>query len=764
MLLHYRIKGVIGAGGMGTVFEAEDMRLGRQVAIKLLHPDDSQDPESRERFLREARALAQIDHPNLCTVHAIEETPTGTLLLVMTLYRGQSLADLLTGGRLGTERIVSIARQAAAGLHEAHMAGVIHRDIKPANLFLLTGGELKILDFGLSRLGKQSQWTRPQQVLGTLAYMSPEQLSGADLDHRSDLWALGAVLYEAATGHSPFHHPSSATMMSLIGKAEYLPLAKARPDLPKSLHRVVDGALRLQPYQRHGSAADILQLLLEVETPDVPEFARKVELLEERREAHSRSRDVSSVNSSRRVTKLAVLPFENMTSDPENEYFSDGLTDELITGLGKLTGLRVVSRASVFAFKGQKRGIQELGTALGVSTVLEGSVRRSGTRMRVSVQLEDARSGFQIWADRFDGEMRDVFELQDELATAVVSALKEKLASDVQMPSQIMARISEHPEAYDAYLKGRYNWHLKTIEGVQLAGKYFEQALGTDPELALAHAGMADYYSVLGSLGMMDPHDSWPLARKSALQAISMDPDLPEGHLALASVLQFYDWDWEEGRAEILRAIEVQPERGESYMPYVMHLMTQGLLEEALAQTMLGLRYDPLSAALLTAQVVLRTYLGDHDTSILLGREALKTAPHYELYYALGLAYTGSGRYAEAVKTLQQGLDESRMPHLLGWLADAHVRCGNLAEARAALNRLLEMTSGGVVLPVPIAVAATALGEKTLAFHWLECAADNRDILLGYLTIMPSLRPLHGDERFGRLVQRMRLQQPRRSG
>ena len=692
-------------------------------------------------------------------MHAIEETPTGTLLLVMTLYRGQSLADLLNSGRLPTERIVSIGRQAAAGLHEAHMAGVIHRDIKPANLFLLTGGELKILDFGLSRLGKQSQWTRPQQVLGTLAYMSPEQLSGGDIDHRSDLWALGAVLYETATGHSPFHHPSSANMISMIGKAEYVPLAKARPDLSKALHRVVDGALRVQPYQRHGSAADMLQMLSNEAELDAGASA-ETQMFERPPEWRSRSREVSSANSSRRVTKLAVLPLENMSSDPENDYFSDGLTDELITALGKINGLRVVSRASAFVFKNHKRSIQEVGTALSATTVLEGSVRRSGSRMRVSVQLTDALSGFQIWADRFDGEMRDVFDLQDQMATAVVSTLKEKLAPNVQMPSKIMARISEQPEAYDAYLKGRYNWNLKTFEGVQLAGKYFEQALGIDPEFALAHAGMADFYSVLSSLGMMDPHASWPQARKSALRAISTDADLPEGHLALASVLQFYDWKWEEGREEIERALELHPERGESYVPYVMHLMTQDLLKEALTQTLRGLKYDPLSTALLTLQVVLGTYLGDHDTSILLAREALKSAPHYELYYALGLAYTGSGRHDEAAKTLQQGLDESRMPHLLGWLADAHVRCGNTHEARAALNRLLEMASEGVALPVPIAVAATALGEKTLAFHWLECAADNRDILLGYLTIMPSLRTLHGDERFMRLVRRMHLQPP----
>lgn len=764
MLLHYRVRGVIGAGGMGTVFEAEDTRLGRQVAIKLLHPGDSADPESRERFLREARAAAALDHPNLCTVHAIEETPTGTLLLVMTLYRGQSLADLLKQGRIAPERILSIGKQVAAGLHEAHMAGIIHRDIKPANLFLLTSGDVKILDFGLSRLGKQSQLTQPHQVLGTLAYMSPEQLAGADLDHRTDLWALGAVMYEMATGSTPFHHPSTTSMMTLIGKAEYVPVSRLRPDLPASLHRAIDGALRLHPYHRHGSAADLVKLLsasdptLNLRPAPGVNGGDATAMLP----AQPGGRVSGVSNYSRRVTTLAVLPLQNMSSDPENEYFSDGLTDELITGLGSIAGLRVVSRASAFSFKGQKRTIQEIGAALSVATVLEGSVRRSATKVRVSIQLTDVSTGFQIWAERFDGEMRDVFDLQDEVATALVGALREKLSSPLPMPSHIMARVSENPDAYDAYLKGRYNWHHKTIEGVQMAGRYLEQALGLDPGFAQAHAGMADYYSLLGSLGIMPPEQAWPLARKSALHAIELDPNLPEGHVALASVLQFYDWKWDEGRKEIERAIELRPERGESYVTYVYHLMTQGCLQEAHDQTLIGLKYDPLSIGLRSAQALLRTYLGDHDTGILLAREGLKAVSHYEFYYALGLACMASGRVPDAVQALQRGLAESRMPHLLGWLADAHVKAGNHDDARAALNQLLEMAAGGSPLPVPIAVAAAALGESTMAFHWLERAADDRDILMGYLAIMPCFRPLHEDERFLRILRRMNLPQPRR--
>jgi serine/threonine protein kinase/tetratricopeptide (TPR) repeat protein len=769
-LLHYRIVRKLGAGGMGTVYEAEDTRLGRSVAIKVLHDAQADDLEARERFLREARAVAAIEHRNLSNVHAIEETPDGMLLLVMTLYRGRTLADLIRSGPLSADQIVSIGTQAAAGLHEAHMAGVLHRDIKPPNIFITAGGDVKILDFGLARLIQQSQLTQPNQVMGTLAYMAPEQLTGGHVDYRSDLWALGAVLYEMAASHPPFHHPSHAAVIALISKGDYLPLSRLRPDLPVHVQEAIHCALCVDAKQRHSSARDFARMLSPVseDTAELTQplyFARDaatatIDLGPGQRSHRQTAYGDSSARkftSSHRSTAIAVLPFVNMSADAENEYFSDGLTDDLITALGLVPGLSVVSRSSAFAFKGKGKDLQEIGETLHVEIVLEGSVRKSGKKVRVSVHMSEISSGFEIWASRFDRELRDVFELQDELTDATVQAIRERLAPDLVVPAHPLPKRQRNAEAYDTYLKGRFYWNQKTIEGVQLAGRYFEEALRLDDAFADAHAGLADYYSLLGSLGIRPPDEAWPEARASAMHAMALDPDLPEAHLALASVLQFYDWNWEEGRKELEVAIALRPERGESYVQYAYYLMTQGLLHEALKQTRKGLSYDPLSPSLLAARALLQTYLGDHESSILLARESLKAVPHYEMYYALGLACGASGRAQEAVAALQQGLELSRMPLLLGWLAEAHVKDNNKEQAENVLSLLLAHADKGNELPVSIAVAATALGKFDLAFKWLDIAADRRDILIGYLNIMPSLERLRSDERYHRLAKRMNL-------
>ena len=389
----------------------------------------------------------------------------------------------------------------------------------------------------------------------------------------------------------------------------------------------------------------------------------------------------------------------------------------------------MVSRTSAFSFKGTSKNIREIGEALHVDVILEGSVRRAGQRVRVTIQLTDVQHGFHIWSSRFDREISDVFELQDELASAVVSALKEKLAPNLR-ESNLAAKTRMQTEAYEAYLKGRYHWEQKTMEGIQGAGRYFEQALQLDENSAPAHAGMADFYSLQGTLGLMSPHEAWPIARSSALRAVALDPDLPEGHLALASVLQFYDWDWAGAREHIVKAIQLRPQRGESYFLCVSNLMTQGLLREAMEQVRIGLRYDPLSTPLLATQATIHTYLGDHDSSILLAQNALQSAPHsFELYYALGLAQNLAGRSHEAVQTLERGLERSRMPALMGWLAEAHVHSGGPEKAHALLANLLDSANNGMPMPMAIVVTASALGDLLSGrYMLLEKAADLADI------------------------------------
>ena len=783
-LLQYRLVRKLGEGGMGVVFEAQDIRLERTVAIKVLQPAISEDVEMRERFLREARAASAIDHPNLCTIYTVETAPNGSLLLVMAYYRGQTLAELILDGPIDSARIRDIGRQTASGLHAAHMSGIVHRDIKPGNIFLLNSGTVKILDFGLSRFVHQQHFTAPHKIMGTLSYMPPEQLAGESVDYRADIWALGVVLYEMAVGHSPFKQATQSATMSAIASGRYVPLHHARPDLHDSIHRAVMGALRLHPHERHASAADILALLTESLEPGTSAtgtsanhlsltrtstvmsgFAAPAEVARQNLAAPASNASAKMSAPSHQqeqlgTSSIAVLPMQNVSSDPENEYFSDGLTDELINALGTLPGLHVVSRSSVFSFKGKHQNIREIGKSLDVDVILEGSVRRSGPRIRVTMQLSDVRKGFHIWSSRFDRENPDVFELQDELARAVVSALQERLALTLHRV-ELPTRTPMQTGAYDAYLKGRYHWEQRSIEDVALAGRYFEQALDLDPDSAAAHAGMADFYCLQGFVGLMSPDEAWPHARTSALQAIALDPNLPEGHLALASVLQFYDWNWAEGRAHIEKAIELRPQRGESYYLYAAHLLTQGLLQESLEQTRIGLSYDPLSTRLLAAEALLRTYLGDHDSSILLAQTALTASPHYfELYYSLGMAQLHSGRTHEAVTTFERGIEHSRMPVLMGWLAEAHAENGNRDKARGILSQLLDLANQGNRMPVAIALAAMAAGDQELAFTWLEKAADMHDILAAHITVLPSLRKLHSHPRYQKLLERMKLAHP----
>jgi serine/threonine protein kinase/tetratricopeptide (TPR) repeat protein len=783
LLLHYRIVRKLGEGGMGIVFEAEDTRLGRTVAIKLLQHSISNHPESRARFLREARAASTLDHPNLCTIYTVEEAPDGALLLVMACYRGHSLADLLAkSGALDIGRIRDIGRQIATGLHAAHMAGIVHRDIKPGNVFLVQSGGVRILDFGLSRIAHETRLTGPHEILGTLAYMSPEQLAGETIDHRTDIWSLGAVLYEMAAGHPPFRHATPGATCGAIARADYLPLHQVRPGLPDPLLTAVHRCLRVQPHERHSSAAEIAQLL-SLEPSEQPRAVPAPEpladatadvahqtLIPRARVQPSSAGPGSSASPSGQSSgfdtetatepSIAVLPLRNLSAEPDSEYFSDGLTEELISSLSTIPGLRVVSRTSAFVFKGATKDIREIGEALHAKVILEGSVRRSGTRVRVHAQLTHVRRGFQLWSARFDRELSDVFELQDEIATSVVAALRDTVARHLSLSSPEPAT-PMRTEAWEVYLKGRYHWNRKTIEDIELAGRYFERALQLDENYAAAHAGLADYYCLKGTLGMMPPHEAWGMARSSAQQAISLDPNLPEGHIALASVMEYYDWNWEDARQHLQKAIELRPQRGDSYYLYAACLMIHGLLDEALEQVRIGLSYDPLSAPLLSAEAIFRAYLGDHDAGILLAQSALQSSPHYfELYYALGTAQTLSGRAEEAVRTFEEGIATTRMPVLLGCLADAHAHNGDPEKARLALDQLLEYEKNGTVLPVAIALAATALGDKDLAFAWLDKAAERRDIFLASITTFPSLKPLHDDPRYHQLLHKMNLKHP----
>ena len=446
-----------------------------------------------------------------------------------------------------------------------------------------------------------------------------------------------------------------------------------------------------------------------------------------------------------------------MSADPEHEYFSDGLTEELISALGRTDRMRVVSRSSAFALKGKTEDIRKVGELLDVDVVLEGSVRRSGSRVRVSLQLTSVADGYQVWSDRFDREMTDIFDLQDQLAQTVVAALQTKLHADISHTA--VPRPVEDVAAYEVYLKGRYNWNQKTPQSVQLAFQYFQQALELNPTFALGQSGLADVYSLMASLWVMPADQAWPLAKAAALRAIAFDSTLAAPHISLANVLQFYEWDWPRAEEEMRVGIALQPQLGDSYVSYAYHLMTQGKLRLALDQIRQGERYDPLSLPLRSTEAMLLTYLGEHDAAITLARQALEAAPYFiELYYVLGVAYTAAGRLRHACEILERGANDSgRVAVPLGWLGEALVQAGNLAQAESVLQELLDRARDSFAVPMPLAVLYTAMDRRQEAFEWLNRAADAQDTLLCYLQVMPTFAALRDDDRYNQLVRRMGL-------
>ena len=457
----YEIVSLIGGGGMGLVYKAQDTRLKRLVALKLLPPELTRDETAKQRFLQEAQAASALDHPNICVIHEIDETPDGQLYLVMAYYEGETLKEKIERGPLPIDEALDIAIQAGQGLSKAHEARITHRDIKPANLMVTGDGAVKILDFGLAKLAGSEGITQTGTTLGTVAYMSPEQLRGQEVDQRSDIWSLGVVTYEMVAGQRPFKGEQLQAVSVGILQSQPAPLTGSRTGVPAELQRVVNRGLAKPVADRFQTIADLLSELRSIK--------RTLE-----------SGGATAVTAAAKsVPSIAVLPFTNMSADPEQEYFCDGLAEELITALARLEGLRVVARTSAFQFKGHAPDLREVGEKLKVKAVLEGSVRKAGNRLRINAQLINADDGYHLWSERYDREMDDVFAVQDEIADAVVGQLKVKLLGVADAP--LVKRPTDDLEAYHLYLKGRYHLNQRTEDALNLGIQFFEEALGPDP-------------------------------------------------------------------------------------------------------------------------------------------------------------------------------------------------------------------------------------------------------------------------------------------
>ena len=732
---HYRVVERLGRGAMGMVFKAQDERLDRPVAIKLISRDIASNQEHRARFVREARTASLLDHPNICMIHEFGETADGDLFIAMAYCPGENLRTRLERGPLPLKQAINIGEQVARGLAKAHSMGIIHRDIKPANIMLLSDGGVKIVDFGLAKLPEDIGLTRTGGVIGTIPYMSPEQLRGGKLDRRTDIWSWGVTMYEMLAGDRPFEAQSEATVMRAIMDLEPPSLISRRPDVPQPLHQIIAQCLRKNGDERPKDAGEMVEVLQSLTVP-------------------SSTVPVVPV-APRPVASVAVLPFLNLNSEADNEYFSDGLTEELIHALSRLPGLQVVSRTSAFEFKGKALNVRTIGEQLKVSAVVEGSVRRLGDRIRVSTQLVNVSDGYCLWSQRFDCKMTDIFEVQEEMAKSIADLLKVELGS--KAGTGLVKRYTDNFEAYDQYLRGRFQWNKRSPEGFQKALEYFQNALAHDPEYAPALSGIADYHVSVASWGLEAPTEAWPRAREVVTKALQADDSLAEAHTSMGVIHMWYEWNWKDAERELLRAIELKPGLPLPHLQYNLLLVQTGRSEEAEEQVRIALEHDPLSVPANVYLAGVYHYRRDYERSLRQAQRALELdANDIEAHVVVALNYEQMGEYAKAIAELEKAHALSGYnPLILGPLGSCYGAMGDKDKALTLLDELNTASTQAYVAPISWVMLYLGIGDVEHAFEWLGKAADARDVLLCYLKVGPIYDRIRNDPRYFDLLDRV---------
>jgi len=781
----YRILDRLGAGGMGEVYVAEDQLLGRKVALKFLSDALAQDEAAADRFLREARTASALNHPHICTIHEIGYAG-GRPFLVLELLEGRTLIEEIDGKPLPLDRLIQFGIQIADALDAAHAIGIVHRDIKPGNIFVTRRGDIKVLDFGLAKLTvrqtshvastvapHERELTGTGMTLGTVAYMSPEQARGEDVDVRSDLFSFGVVLYQMATGRSPFGGSTTAVLFDQILNRTPAPAVSVNPDVPPDLERILSKALEKDRDLRYGSAADMradLKRLQRERNSGRVAAATAATSVAERAPRPGRMKPIALSAAAiiiiaaavgywrwsggdRRIDSVAVLPFVNASGTPDTEYLSDGITETLINDLSQLPGVRVAARSLAFRYKGKDVDPLQVGRELNVRAVITGRVAMRGNSLVIQSDVMDVSMASQIWGNRYTRSLSDLLAVQDDIAGEIVDTLSVRLTGEEK--KRATKRYTDDAEAYQLYLKGRFYWNQGTIAGYKKSIEYLQQAIAKDPNYALAYAGLADSSLFLGSFYV----EAISEAKAAALKAIELDASLAEAHVALGHIKLWLDWDWAAAEREFKQGIALNSGSALAHDEYALYLAAMGRVDDAIAEAKRAQELDALSPRINTDLGWCLLYAGRAPEAAAQFRSTLELdADYVSARWGLGAALTRQASYDAAIAELTRAVRLSEgSPVLIGHLGLAYGLSGARADATARLSQLNGLAAREYVPSSSLALVQLGLGRKADALDLMNRAYDEHDFGLVFLQVAPWFDPLRSDPAFQRLAGRMQL-------